>query len=235
MGDYISYHGRQIDRPAVAEFIKYNHGRLVGEYVEGPKKWPFLVEAVQKCQEAGATLVIVKSGRYVRNAKFLSLLSGVDFVCLDNEHCNPYTLGVLVATAEEQSAEISHRTHLAVAEMRKKGIKLGSARPGHWEGREHLRGTRQAIAKSAEMRRTRARQTYEFLLPDLKRLRMEGKSQAEIATWLNEHGHLTTAGTPFNQVSVQRLLKRYLGDDFLGRAQDSHGNQRVIPCMEKRA
>ena len=32
------------------------------------------MEAIEKCKEAGTTLVIVKIGRFVRNAKFLSLL-----------------------------------------------------------------------------------------------------------------------------------------------------------------
>ena len=238
MKSYISYHFRQTDRPAVTEFVNYNQGGLLGEYVEGRRKWPCLVEAIQKCKEAGATLVIVKIGRFVRNAKFLGLLleSGVDFVCLDNEHCNAITVGVLMAAAEEESQRISYRTRKSLAAaVKAKGIKLGSARPGHWEGREHLRGTRKAIAQSVKMRQVRTRQTYEYLLPDLKRLRLEGKTMDEIAEWLNNHGHLTTVGTPFNQVSVWRLLKRYLGDDFLGKVKDRGGHPQIIKAMEKSA
>ncbi len=238
MNTYISYHFRQSDRPAVAEFVNYNHGRLVGEYVEGRGNWPCLVEAIEKCKESGTTLVIVKIGRFVRNAKFLSLLTGpgLDFVCLDNEHCNPHTIGILMAAAEEESQRISDRTRKGLAAaVKAKGIKLGSARPGHWKGREHLRGTRKAIAQSVKMRRTRTRQTYEYLLPDLKRLRLEGKTMDEIAAWLNDRGHLTTVGTPFNQVSVWRLLKRYLGDDFLGKTKDRGGHPQIIKAKERSA
>ena len=35
-----------------------------------------------------------------------------------------------------------------------------------------------------------------IVLPDLKRLRLEGKTMDEIAEWLNDHGHLTTARHP---------------------------------------
>jgi DNA invertase Pin-like site-specific DNA recombinase len=238
MLSYISYHYRRhTGRPKVTEFVEYNKGRLVGEYVEGQGKWPRLVEAIEKCKEAGATLIIVEIGRLARNPRFLGLLleSGIDFVCLDNEHCNRHTVHILLATAEEESEKISRRTRKSMAECRKRGIKLGSARPGHWKGREHLRGTKQAIAASVKMRRVRTRQAYEYLLPDLKRMRLEGKTMDEIAAWLNARDCLTTVGTPFNQVSVWRLLKRYLGDDFLGPVKDRGGRPQRIRAMEKSA
>ena len=71
---YVSYHNRHTDRPAVTRFVNYNEGTLVGEYVEGKRKWPFLLEAIEKCKEAGATLVVAKIGRLVRNQAFLKLL-----------------------------------------------------------------------------------------------------------------------------------------------------------------
>jgi DNA invertase Pin-like site-specific DNA recombinase len=196
------------------------------------------VEAIEKCKEAPAALVIAKLGRFVRNARFLRLLqeSGVEFVCCDNPHANKYTVHILLATAETESERISRRTKDALAyAVKTKGIKLGSARPGHWKGREHRRGTRQAIAASAKKRRERASQAYAFILPDLKRMRLEGKTMDEIAEWLNAHGHLTTVGTPFNEVSVWRLLNRYLGKDFLGKVKDRGGRPQKIKAMERTA
>lgn len=235
MQTYVAYHFQRLDRAAVTKFVEYNEGKLLGEYVDRAKKWPHLVEAIAKCQETGAALIIAEVGRFAHNAKFLSLLmeSGVDFVCLDFEKCNRYTIAILVATAEEEAAKTSQRLREGMAAAKAKGMKLGSARPGHWEGREHRRGTKQAIAASAKMRRITHRQAYEFLLPDLKRLRLEGKTMDEIAVWLNSHGHLTTTGGPFNQVSVHRLLKRYLGDDFLGKTKDRGGNPQIIKAMER--
>lgn len=235
---YVAYHvAGSIDRRAVAAFVNFNQGELAAEFVEGRRKWPQLLLAIEKCKDIGGILVLSKLGRLVRNPKFLTILqqSGIDFACLDIQNCNRFTVHILIATAEEESARISERTKRALAvAVKEKGIKLGSARPGHWKGREHLRGTRKAIAKSAELRRSRTKQTYQFLLPDLQRLREEGRTMDEIAVWLNDHGHMTTAGKPFNQVSVWRLLDRYLGKDYLGAVRNRGGEPLVIACMEKK-
>ena len=66
-------------------------------------------------------------------------------------------------------------------------------------------------------------------------MRLAGKTMDEIAAWLNDNGHLTTAGRPFNQVSVWRLLKRYLGDDFLGKIKDRGGQSADHQGMERTA
>jgi DNA invertase Pin-like site-specific DNA recombinase len=232
---YVSYHSSGLHRAEVAYAVDFNGGTLVGEYVEGAKKWPRLVDALEKCRQEGATLIIAKLGRLVRNPHFLANLgeAGVDFVCLDNPMCNHETVHILRATAETVSEQIIERTRRTTAEaVARKGIKLGSARPGHWTGRKRRRGTRQAIAKSVEMRRARAQQTYQYILPKLKEMRLAGKMMREIADWLNDHGHLTTAGLPFTDVAVHRVIKRYLGDDFLGKVRDRGGNPRTIRAME---
>ena len=71
---YISYHYRHTDRPAVTEFVNFNNGALIAEFVEGKRQWPRLVEAIEQCRRDGAILVIAKLGRLGRNARFLSLL-----------------------------------------------------------------------------------------------------------------------------------------------------------------
>jgi DNA invertase Pin-like site-specific DNA recombinase len=234
MNRYIAYHYRRRDRKVVENFVQYNEGRLLAEYFD-KEKWPQLAAALEKCGEVGATLVIVRLGRFVRNPHFLKLLmqSGVDFVCLDNPKCNPQTLHILLAVAETVSEQISVRMKHYVQVCAAKGIKLGSARPGHWDGREHLRGTRKAIARSAEMRRVRTRQTYEYLIPRLREWRMEGKTTQAIADILNQEGHVTTSGRPWTAGAVWRQIERYLGKDFLGKATDRYGNQQRLRCMEK--
>ena len=232
---FISYYCHGLNRAEVMRFVDFNDGTLIAEFVEGKKRWLQLEAAIERCKKEGATLVIAKLGRLVRNPKFLALLmeARVEFACLDNQTCNRYTAHILVATAEKESEKISQRTRRTLAAaVKAKGIKLGSARPGHWDGREHLRGTRQAIAASAKMRQLRTRQTYEFILPKLKEMRLAGKTMDEIAEWLNNNGHTTTVGGAFNQVSVWRLLKRYLGTDFLGKVKDRGGNPQTIRAME---
>ena len=152
---YVAYHCIGVLRAEVSRFVEFNAGVLVGEYVEGKRKWPKLVEAIERLKQEGATLVIAKIGRRAHNPKFLALLQGaqIDFACLDNQTCNRFTVHILVATAEEESERISQRTRKSLREaVERTGMKLGSARPGHWEGREHLRGTKKAIAASAKAR-----------------------------------------------------------------------------------
>ena len=55
---YISYHCHATDRAAVSRFVDVNEGTLVAEYVEGKKKWPRLLEAIEHCRRVGETLVI---------------------------------------------------------------------------------------------------------------------------------------------------------------------------------
>ena len=230
---YIAYYSAVQNRDAVERFVNFNHGTLVTEYVE-KGKWPYLLAAIEKCRKMGATLVISELGRLVRSPRFLAILqdSGVSFACLDNHFCNNRTIDILAATVNEEAETTRQRVREVAAVAKANGAKLGSARPGHWEGREHLRDPRKAIAASAALRRTRARQIYEYLLPTMKEMRQSGKTMDEIAVWLNDHGHRTLAGGQFTQVSVWRVLKRYFGSAYLGRVRDAHGQQRIIPAME---
>jgi len=101
------------------------------------------------------------------------------------------------------------------------------------EARERLVEEEVAALRGAKARRRRALQVYEHIIPDVKRMRLEGRTMDEIAEWLNSRGHLTTAGTPFGQVSVWRLMQRYLGEDFLGKVKDRGGRPKKIKAMEK--
>ena len=73
---YVAYYYRSLNRQAVAEFVEYNDGTLVGEFVEGSKKWPRLADAIEQCKADNATLVIGKLGRLVLQCPFLDYLVG---------------------------------------------------------------------------------------------------------------------------------------------------------------
>lgn len=109
---WVSYHCGGTNRAAVKGFVDFNHGVLLGEYVEGKKKWPQLTNALEKCRAEGAYLVIAAIGRLVRNPKFLTMLleSGVEFACLDNQTCNRHTVHILIGVAEEASERIDRKS-----------------------------------------------------------------------------------------------------------------------------
>ena len=206
--------GLEAQKAAVEAFIRQHDATVIAEYreVETGKKSdrPKLAEAIGHAKLAKATLVVAKLDRLARNVAFTSALmeSGVDFVACDNPHANRLTIHILAAVAEDEAMRISQRTKDALAAAKARGVKLGSARPGHWDGKEHLRGWRKGAKVSAEVRTQRANEAYAFLLPRLRELRAAEETYEAMAEWLNEQGHQTTAGQPFTSATVYRIMQR---------------------------
>jgi DNA invertase Pin-like site-specific DNA recombinase len=212
----------------VRQFVAANAGRLVASYTEkddaeaaaaGPQLVPQLVRAIEEAKRVSATLVIAEVGRLSRNAAVTDLLwgavkGGLQFVCCDMPNVNHLTIHILAATAQDLSQQVRQRTRNSLAVAKANGVKLGSNREGHWKGRE--RGWRQAVAASTKMRKTRAAEAYQFLLPEIKARREHGDTLPEIINWLNANNHTTTAGMPFTQTALWRIIKRYLGTEYLG-------------------
>lgn len=171
--------------------VSYNQGQIIGTYTEKEAKHtqrPELVRAIEHALRSDAALVIGHLGRLARNIPVTRLLqeTKVDFVCCDAPTINRLTIHIMAAVAEDESRRLGDRSKKALALAKARGVKLGSADPRLWKGREHLRGTFKAIA-----------------LP-------------EIIEWLNQQGHTTTAGMPFTQTALWRIIDRYLGKEYLG-------------------
>jgi DNA invertase Pin-like site-specific DNA recombinase len=213
--------GLDAQRAAVSAYVKANGGRIIAEYqeVESGKRHqnrPQLAAAIQHGRGAKATLVIAKLDRLARNVAFVSALmeSACEFVACDNPNANKLTIHILAAVAEEEARAISDRTTKALAAAKRRGQRLGSARRGHWKGREHLRrkgsriGLPLAVAAASEARRQRAADHYGYLMDSIRSQRAAGDSLSAIAAGLNDAGHVTTAGGPFTPTAVHRLLVR---------------------------
>ena len=201
---------------AVRDFVLSAGGSLIREYVEiesgrAPAR-PELAKALRHAKRAGAILIVAKIDRLARNVHFLSglLESGVDFVVCDNPAANRFTIHVLAAVAEHEASQISDRTRAALAAAKRRGVKLGSARPDHWSGREGSRaeGQRKATASAAVAKRERARQAYSDLAPFIRERSESGTSLQQIADALNAEGHTTRTGSAFGKVQVKRILDR---------------------------
>jgi DNA invertase Pin-like site-specific DNA recombinase len=195
---------------------------------------PELAKAVAHARHNGAKLVIAKLDRLARSVAFTSsvMAAGVDFVCCDQPHANKLTLHILAAMAEHEAEQASVRTKAALAAAKARGVKLGSNRPGHWDhpvrAQARLDGIRRGAKIAAERRTAVARDAYTHLEPDLTKLWARGLSLREMAAKLNEQGHTTRKGKPWNPVQVARVIERMKEKGILS------GDQPQRPAGEKK-
>ena len=201
---------------ALEQYASSTGSKIVATYKEvesGKRKdRPELAKALAHAKRSKATLVVAKLDRLSRNLAFLSSLmeSGVEFTACDQPHASRFTLHILAAVAEHEARMISERTKTALTAAKARGTLLGSAREGHWEGREHLRraGQRKAVAKAAESHARSADEAYADLVPVIQEMRQVGATLRTIAERLNEMGHSTRRGNPWNASQVMRVINR---------------------------
>lgn len=208
--------GLEAQREAVARHIAAHGGKLVAEYVEVEsgklKDRPQLAAALAHARGKSATLVIAKLDRLARNVAFVAALmeSGCEFVACDNPTASRLTVHILAAVAEAEANAISERTTAALAAARRRGVKLGTARPGHsidWR-KGQRKGLAKAVAAASAKRSQAATDAYGHLMADVWAWRDAGESLGAIAGRLNAAGERTTAGGEFHAVAVHRLLQR---------------------------
>jgi DNA invertase Pin-like site-specific DNA recombinase len=205
-----------------ADALRKQYGaKVIAVYKEienatGKRKRPELAKAINHARLNKATLVIGKLDRLARNVAFTSALmeAQIDFIACDIPDATKFTIHIMAAMAEEEARTISERTRNSLAEAKEQGKKLGSARPGHWKGREHKRGFKQANKASAIARLERAKDAYRFLIPEIRRLQTEEQfGLRKLSDWLNEQGHVTTRGSRFHVESVRRVLEMFDGEE----------------------
>lgn len=214
--------GMEAQREAVSDYAKKVGARILQEFVEvesGKKterERPELALAMGSAKRTGATLVVAKLDRLARNVAFLSSImqTGVNFLACDNPHATKFTVHILAAVAELEREQISRRTKEALARAKARGTKLGSARPGHWDGREEIRlaAVAKARKRASEVISAKARAEYADLLPQIGTLRAEGLSLRAVAKVLNDQGHRTRRGKEFRAVQVRAILCRSAAD-----------------------
>lgn len=221
--------GLEAQRAMFDRFLIANPGEVLGEYTEIEtgktlKKSagrPELQKATAHAKAANAILIIAKLDRLARNVAFVSALmeSGLPFKCCDMPEADNFTIHILAALAEREGNMISERTSAALQALKARGVKLGSARPGHWDGKEHLRGWKKAAEASRLAAKERAIQRYEPLVPWIRDLRESGHTLQQIVDELNSKGCRTTRDGPWNVSTLYRVIAKYLGPDYLGSKQ----------------
>ena len=143
MATYIAYYrvstdrqgasglGLDAQRAAVTRYV--GAGQLVAEYTEiesGRRHTnrPQLLAALEECRKRRAVLLIARLDRLARNVAFIAALmeSGTDFIACDMPQATRLTIHILAAVAEHEREMISKRTKAALAEAKRRGIKLGN-------------------------------------------------------------------------------------------------------------
>ena len=202
--------GLEAQEKAVQDYQREHGGRVLATYeeIETGKRAdrPELARALAHAKRSGAVLLVAKLDRLARNVAFTSALmdSGVDFVACDNPHANRLTIHILAAVAEHEARMISERTRAALAAYKRRGGLLGASllQCRNLSDKARAKG-RKAASKVVS---DQAHQAYADLLPSMLQWRQAGLSQQAIADRLNERGHTTRRGKPWNQVQVLRVL-----------------------------
>jgi hypothetical protein len=182
---YYSLADKELDsqQEAVEAYALSHSAKIAAQYVEKwnrKQPWTKLSQAIERAKTTDSLLVIAKLGRLEFNVAVTRLLaeSGVQFLCLDKLNISPSSIEETTESAWAKSQETSRRKCETFTALRAKGVKLASARPDHWKGREHLRDPQKAAKASAVSRTERANQAYSYLVPKMQQIRSEVVAKA---------------------------------------------------------
>lgn len=194
-------------RTAVEKYVSSQNGIILNEYTEietgtNKRERVEIHKAIQQAKDGGAVLIIAKLDRLARNVSFVSSLmdAGIKFLAVDMPSANNFTIHIFSALAEQEAKLISSRTRLALAELKKKGVKLGN--PKNLTNEARAKGV-QAIKDNATTN-DRNRQAQSIII-NCKEKEM---SYRQIANYLNELNFKTRHGNKFYAPTVLQLYNR---------------------------
>lgn len=151
-----------------------------------------LQQALQYCRDHKAKLVIAKIDRLARSVSFISKLmeSEVEFIATDMPTANKFTIHIFAALAEQEALFISERTKAALAEARKRGVKLGSP--------QNLTDEARKKAVKSTVQKAKQNENNKKALAMIIQLKKDNYSYREISKVLNEAGFKTSTGKNFS-------------------------------------
>jgi DNA invertase Pin-like site-specific DNA recombinase len=204
--------GLDAQRQAVATYLDGGNWQIVDEFteVESGKNSdrPALEKALAVARLHRAALVVSKMDRLTRSVPFLNRLleAGVDVRFADLPQIEGATgrfmVQMMVSVAELEAGMISRRTKDALAQAKKRGVKLG--------GNRGVKTTAKMRALSAAALQKRADARAADVAPAIKSLQAAGATSLRaIAAGLNDQGIPTARGSgPWTATQVSRVLQR---------------------------
>jgi DNA invertase Pin-like site-specific DNA recombinase len=205
--------GMEAQRSAVESYRALADCSIIATYteVESGKRndRPELAKAIAHARRSKATLVVAKLDRLARNQRFLlGLLEGNvdvafgDFPSIPTGAMGKYFLSNMAGLAELEAGLTSERTKAALAAAKARGVKLGT--PANLTHEARVKGNQRAVRVNKAL----AVEAYADVAPLVVELKAEGLSLRAIAKRLDQAGHTTRSGKPWNQVQVKRVLDR---------------------------
>jgi DNA invertase Pin-like site-specific DNA recombinase len=171
---------------------------------------PMLAKAMAHAKRIKGILLIAKLDRLARNSLFINqlLASGVEFVCCDMPFAHKLTIQILAAVAEHEAEQISARVKAALAQAKKRGVLLGTHRPGHFTGtyEQHVKNAKHAYKFAISARKEISEPIYNEVRPIIRQMRDSGDTLLCIATHLNANGYRTARDKQWNAMQVRRVL-----------------------------
>jgi DNA invertase Pin-like site-specific DNA recombinase len=201
--------GIEAQRQAVENYLNGGNWHILAEFVEvesGKRSdRPALEKALAAARVRQVPLVVAKVDRLTRSVAFLSRLleAGVDVRFADlpmiEGATGRFLLQQMATVAELEAGMISARTKAALAQAKKRGVKLGGDRGAR------LTAKAQAAGRAAVQERVRSRAAD--LAPTIKELQAAGcESLRAIAAGLEDRGIPAAKGGKWSAVQVSRLL-----------------------------
>lgn len=205
--------GLEAQETICKNYVSAQQGIILNSYVEVESgkndNREILKQAILECKSTNSVLIIAKLDRLSRSVEFIFSLknSGVNFVCVDMPELTTMTLGIFATFAQSERERISERITIALAEKKKKGVKLGKP--------ENLKNNfEKAYSNSLTTRQSNATKNENNRKAGLLAvsLRNSGITWNEITQTLNDNGFKTRRGCMFGITQVVRLYDRYKAD-----------------------
>jgi len=208
--------GIEAQREAIRAYAAANAADIIGEYIEvesGRKNDRLeLLKALKHARVTGSRLVIARLDRLSRSASFLFNLqdAGVDFVCCDNPHATPLTIGILALVAQTEAESISARIKAALAVTKAQGTKLGNPNGANALRRAN-KGNTDAVRTIKARANARAHDLTDVLEDVIAKGHITLKQQA---SELNKRGIKTARGGRWHPSSVSNVRARLEPDSM---------------------
>jgi DNA invertase Pin-like site-specific DNA recombinase len=171
---------------------------------------PELHKALDFAKRSGAVVIVSRLDRLSRAVAMVSGLirDGYRIRFADSPNASDLEIHLRAAIAQEERRLIAQRTIDALSALRHRGIALGSARDGHWNGREHLRhaGGVKGRAIAARNRTAISDPIYAEVRDIVTANGLSGLSLRRIAAEINAMGLETPGGSTWTAASIRRAL-----------------------------